>query len=217
MKLLDFILDLLFPRKCMICRKVLDKSNPHTVCFKCESELPYAGENGRIRKLEFVEAVCFPFFYRGKFADAIKRYKFSNCKGYSAFFAAAMAKCIKKHFDGKFDIITWVPISSKRFKARGYNQSQILAEQIAAELGIETVPLLIKHKDTPAQSSIGQDERRRANVLGTYRLKADVKGKRILIIDDIVTSGATFTECALTLLIGGAEIIYGAAIASARK
>lgn len=217
MKLQNFVLDLLFPGKCLICRKILNMNDTRDVCDGCLPKLPYAGDKGFTDKYEFLEAVCSPYFYKGELAEAIKRFKFNNCKGYYAFFACEMAEYIRLHLNGKFDVITWIPISSKRMRTRGYNQAQLLAEKIAQILDIDASPMLIKYRDNPPQSGIKKIERRKANVSGVYKLAADVGGKRVLIIDDIVTSGATLSECAMTLLLGGAECVYGATIATAHR
>ena len=110
-----------------------------------------------------------------------------------------------------------MPVSEKRRKQRGYDQAELLARAIGESLGLEAVPLLVKTRDIPAQSGIQEEAARRANVLGAYALLpgAQVKGKRILLADDVVTSGSTLSECARTLLSYGAAEVCAVTLAQA--
>ena len=130
-----------------------------------------------------------------------------------------MAQCVKDHFTQPFDVITWAPLSKKRLKQRGYDQAELLARAIGESLGLEAVPLLVKARDIPAQSGIQEEAARRANVLGAYALLpgAQAKGKRILLADDVVTSGSTLSECARTLLSSGAAEVCAVTLAQAGK
>ena len=115
------------------------------------------------------------------------------------------------------DIITWVPISAKRLKKRGFDQGQLLAERLSSELDIPVVPLLKKIRDNPPQSGIVGHAHRKANVLGVYVSTAPetLCGKRILLLDDILTTGATAGECARVLLTAGAKEVNLATLAVA--
>ena len=115
------------------------------------------------------------------------------------------------------DILSWIPISSLRKLKRGYDQSQLLACAIGKELGIPVVPVLKKIRHTPPQSSLPFAAQRRANITGAYKVKnpGALTGKRILLIDDILTTGATSSECARVLLTTGVKEVYLATIAVA--
>ena len=115
-----------------------------------------------------------------------------------------------------FDAVTWAPVSALRRFCRGYDQSQLLARTVGKELDIPVQRLLKKQRHTPAQSRLTTEERR-ANVLGAYRFagKQSVAGKRILLIDDVFTTGATAEECARVLLTAGAKGVSCAAVAAA--
>ena len=112
-------------------------------------------------------------------------------------------------------MITWVHISDERMKTRGYDQAMLLAFATALELGEVAVETLKKTADNPAQSTLEGIEKRRANVLDAYEAidRELISGKRMLLIDDVVTTGATLSECARTLLMAGAEGVVGAALA----
>ena len=100
-----------------------------------------------------------------------------------------------------------------------YDQVELLAKAVGTELGMEPQKLLKKVRNNPPQSGITGEAERRANVLGAYRIKdgATVKGKRILLLDDIITTGATAGEAARVLLTAGAEQVYCGAVAVARR
>ena len=115
------------------------------------------------------------------------------------------------------DVITWVPISIPRRIKRGYDQSRLLAIALAKELDAPCQRLLHRFRHSPPQSRLGSAAMRRANVLGAYRVvkKEQVAGKRILLLDDVITTGATASECAKTLLFSGAKEVRFAAVAAA--
>ena len=127
-------------------------------------------------------------------------------------------KLLQTHPEG-FDCLTWVPVSRLRKFRRGYDQVELLAKAVGRELGMTPVPLLKKVRHNRPQSGITDSARRRANVLGAYREvdREAVSGKRILLLDDILTTGATAGECARVLLTCGAKEIHCAAVAAARK
>lgn len=126
-------------------------------------------------------------------------------------------KLSETHPEG-FDILTWVPISKLRKLRRGYDQVQLLADTVGGELGMQPVCLLKKIRNNPPQSGITGSAQRRANVLGVYQItQAElVQGKRILLLDDVITTGATLSECARVLLTAGAKEVHCGAVAVAR-
>ena len=127
-------------------------------------------------------------------------------------------KLIQQHPEG-FDVLTWVPVSRLRKFFRGYDQVELLANSVGQELEMIPVPLLKKIRNNRQQSRIKGEAERRANVLGAFGVTdaEAIRGKRILLLDDIVTTGATASECARVLLTAGAKEVYCAAVAAARK
>ena len=156
-------------------------------------------------------------FYRDNVRDSIHRFKFYRCRFYAKPYAELIRKCLLMHSDIKFDYITWVPLSRKRYRERGYDQAQCLAEALARSLKIPIWGMLKKTRNTKAQSTLQDKSQRRANIAGAYTLAGgiDVKGLSILLIDDVVTTGSTLSECAKVLLINGAERVYCATVAKA--
>ena len=207
---------LIFPPRCVLCTKVLDREAP--LCADCERELVFTGYAGARTKGEFFSGCVSPLFYDKNVRQSLLRYKFSGKSSYAEFYGALIADCVREHYPEGFDLISWVPLSRKRLRKRGYDQARLLAESSAAKLGGELVPVLKKKRDIPAQSGIKGAEKRRANVLGVYEcVNAEmIRGKRILLIDDIVTTGATLSECARTLKMSGAGEVICATAAKAR-
>ena len=108
-------------------------------------------------------------------------------------------------------------ISRQRKRSRGYDQVELIAKALSRELGIPAAPVLKKIRHTPPQSSLKSAAERRATVLGAYRVIAPdaVSGKRLLLLDDVITTGATASECARMLTMAGAAAIDCAAVSVA--
>ena len=211
------LLDLLYPPRCAFCRKVL-KPGESGMCEKCSKTVSRT-KNGGIQSGEFFSACVSPLFYEDKAREAILRFKFNDTTAYAPLFGEFMADCIDENLKGSYDIITWVPLSGKRLKKRGYDQAMLLAMSAALKLGDVAVELLEKHTDVPAQSGVGSAEKRRANISGVYSVTDEelVRGKRVLLVDDIITTGSTLSECAKTLKYSGAEEIVCCTLARTRE
>jgi len=213
-KLKSALLALLFPAKCPFCARIV---SPGGICAQCEKSIPYTRSNCR-RKGDFFTRCVSPLYYESGVRESLIRFKFNNCKHYAAYYAPLVYDCIAQEFNCDFDIISWVPVSKKRLRKRGYDQSRILAEEVASLFGTQAIPVLEKHRHCPAQSGMGTAEKRKANISGCYRcLNPDlIEDKRILLIDDIITTGATLSECAKTLLRAGAGEVLCATVARDR-
>jgi ComF family protein len=207
------ILDLLFPQKCTFCRKLLH-SGESGMCAACARDIPYTRANAK-RSGDFFSVCVSPLYYEGDVREAILRFKFRNATSYAGLFGRLIADCIRENLAGEYALISWVPLSAKRLRKRGYDQSMLLAMAAALELDDVAVETLVKHTDVPAQSGMGSAEKRRASISGSYAVSDAelVAGKRILLIDDIVTTGSTLSECARTLLGAGAEKVVCATLA----
>lgn len=215
-KLWNILLDLLYPPRCAFCHCFV-KSSAVAVCDECRKNLPYTTNGGR-QKADFVAACVSPLYYEDDVRESLLRYKFCGASGYAKVYAPLLADCIREQLDGTFDIISWVPLSRKRLRERGYDQAQLLAKAIAREWNTTAVRTMKKVRHTAAQSQTGSAEKRRANISGAYRAldPALVADKRILLIDDIVTTGSTLSECARTLGLAGAERVVCATVARHR-
>ncbi len=211
------LLDLIYPPRCAFCRKVL-KSGESGMCAKCCNTVSRT-RNGGAQSGEFFSSCVSPLYYENEVRDAILRFKFNDATAYAPLFGEFMADCIEENLKGRYDIITWVPLSSKRLKKRGYDQAMLLAMSAALKLDDVAVELLVKHTEVPAQSGVGSAEKRRANISGVYAVTDEelVRGKRILLIDDIITTGSTLSECAKTLKYSGAKEVVCCTLARTRE
>lgn len=212
-KLLLLISRLLFPPKCVLCRKVLGE-NENDLCRQCRTEtLEFSKSH---KKLPYLAGWTALWYYEGNVRRSILRFKFYNARSYAVTYGRLLA--MKLVAEGtEFDILTWAPISRTRKWRRGYDQVELIARAVANELGVVPVATLKKRRNNPPQSGIHDAAGRRANVLGVYQVldPAFISGKRILLLDDIMTTGATAGECARMLLTAGAKEVSCAAVAAA--
>jgi ComF family protein len=216
MKIGSLIADGLFPPKCVLCRKVL-RSGETDLCADCRAEAPEFSKGNL--KFQFLDSFAAVWYYEEKVRGSLLRYKFANRRSYAKNYGRLLAMRLQESYPDGFDVLTWVPISRLRRLRRGYDQVELLAQAVGRELGMEPKRLLKKIRNNRRQSSIRGEAQRRANVLGVYRVLSPdmVSGKRILLVDDVVTTGATAGECARMLRIADAEKVHCAAIAAARK
>ncbi|MEA4934048.1 MAG: ComF family protein [Lawsonibacter sp.] len=217
MRLWAGVLDLLFPPKCPFCQKILEDSRS-ILCPACKSSLPWLTGRAAERKVDFSDGCFSPLAYRDRVPEAVHRYKFSGVQAYGIPFGGLLARCIQENLDERIDALTWAPLSRHRLRERGFDQAELLARAAGKELNRPVFPTLCKEKNTQPQSELEESSARRANALGAYALLpgADVRGKRLLLVDDVVTSGATLSECARVLRQSGAEKVWCAAVAQAR-
>ena len=207
-KIFDYILSLIYPPKCVFCGKVIDKSD---ICSECEKTLPYTKGDSVYQKFLFVDKCISPLYYKDYVRRAVLRFKFSGCSCYSRRLGAIMSECAENNLDcGSIDMISCIPLSKKRLHDRGYNQAELLAREISKTVDVKFVPTLKKIKNNTAQSTIKDAKLRAKNVVGVYTVTdpETVKGKYILLVDDVVTTGSTVSECARMLKKAGAKAVY---------
>ncbi len=216
MKLFQRISGWLFPDKCVLCGKILEKEETD-LCHHCRIHAPECPVlNSRYPYLNSWLAL---WYYEDEVRRSLLRYKFYGKRAYAGCYARLLGMKLLREEMADFDVLTWIPISEKRRRKRGFDQVELLAEKLAQELGITPQPLLKKIRDNPAQSGIVGQAERRANVLGVYQVlnPEQLQGKRVLLLDDIITTGATAGECARVLLTAGAKEVHFAVIAAARQ
>lgn len=208
------MLRLIFPPKCILCKTILSR-NETDLCHTCRKDAP---EFSRAKSnIPFIAHWTALWYYKENARKSIHRFKFGNHRNYAAVYARLLAVRLLEVYPEPFDILTWVPVSSLRKLKRGYDQSALLAKAVGRELGLPASPVMKKIRHTPPQSLLQDASQRRANVLGAYRVRdgQTLAGKRILLLDDVITTGATASECAKMLLGAGAKEVYFAAVAAA--
>ena len=191
-----------FPPVCGFCGK-LDRNS---LCNKCKIQI----QKNNLSKIEdykntssYFDEHIYLFQYSGEIRNMILNYKFRE----KSYIYNTFVELIKNNEKicaqiKKYDIIMPVPISKKRLNTRGYNQSALIARKIAKTLNMcYEENILVKIKDNKPQSEMGQ-EKRKSNVKDVYTIKNKEKiyQKKILLIDDIFTTGNTVNECAKVLI-----------------
>lgn len=215
MPVLEAVLDLLFPPKCPFCGALLEKGD--LLCPDCQETLPWLTGPAGEKEVELTAGCLSPLAYRDKVPDAVHAFKFGGRSARGRAFGALIAQCLRDR-GATADLVTWPSLSPKRLRERGYDQAGLLAKAVGEALGLPVIPTLKKPRDIPAQSGLEDAGERRANVLGAYVLLpgAEVAGKTVLLIDDVVTTGSTLSECAKVLRLAGAEKVLCATLARAR-
>ena len=183
----------------------------------CRIDAPFYPN--RKLKLQFLDSFAAVWYYEGSVRRSLLRYKFYHARSFASSYGRLLAMILRQEHPDGFDAITWVPVSRLRRLRRGYDQVELIAKAVGKELDMAPVPLLTKIRHNRPQSGLNDAAKRRANVLGAYR-EANwerIAGNRILLLDDILTTGSTAGECARVLLTCGAKEIHCAAVAAARK
>lgn len=204
------LLDLFFPGKCAFCGNTCARG----VCEACEGALPRT--ELPLREGRGYGKCAVPLKYEGRVREALLRFKFRGGRGAAAGFGRLLGQCVAQELGGAFDVVTYAPVSAKRRAARGYDQAYLLARETARCWDVEPLTLLRKTGDNPPQSGLDADQRRR-NVVGVYEPcdPEKIRGKRVLLIDDILTTGSTLSECARVLRGAGASSVVCACLAAA--
>ncbi|MDY3618844.1 ComF family protein [Agathobaculum sp.] len=207
---------LIYPKKCLLCREPLAVSGTGNamLCEACARRVRQEYRCIEGIRVSGIDGVAAPLYYKGLVAEAMKRYKFSHFQHYAPWFAAQLAPLIAEHLeDWQPDLITFIPIGMFRLYQRGYNQSKLLAEPIAAQFDLPCIPLLRKRPFSAKQSLQKNAAKRFQNVKKSFlpMNTCDLSGKSVLIIDDIITTGATVSAAASILRQMGASRVFAAA------
>lgn len=205
--MLDFVLNFLFPPACSICGKI-DKN---WLCSKCQKRVERVEkscvvgiENKKYEKLLYI------FQYESLIRKLILQYKFSNKAYLNHFFANQIVKNEKnRELLKEYDMIIPVPMHKKKMDKRGYNQTELVADELSKSLEIPArKDVLLKVVNTTTQSKLG-GKARQSNIRHAFFIKNDieVEDKNIILLDDIYTTGATSEECSRILKEAGAREI----------
>ncbi len=227
------ISELVFPRRCALCREQLLDGILYDVCESCKSKItvhvgaactvcarPMDGELheagvircGRCRiKSPPYDKTIFCLRYENEVRELLHLLKFSGREGLVYLFAPMMSSRLYREPErAEIDFVVPVPLHYRRLLKRGFNQSYLLAREVARDLAIKMAcEALIRKKDTKAQFEHTRSERFK-NIRGAFAVRdaALVKGRKLLLVDDIMTSGATMYEASKTLKKAGARKVY---------
>lgn len=228
--ILQYMIDLIYPRRCPICGDiVLPKGN--LICKDCYEDLPLITEprckkcSKPIAKEE--QELCYDckrhtfhytygyalWVYNDELRKSIVAFKYKYKAEYASFYVEELLKYYDRHIRRMgVEVIVPVPIHKTRLKQRGYNQAALLAKGIADGLGIPMEEhLLVRTKKTVAQKRLNDQERFRnlqhAFLVNPERICA-YKGKKVLLVDDIYTTGSTIETCTKAMLDAGIKEVY---------
>lgn len=204
----ESILNLIYPQVCGICGRVNKKSLCNKCKIKLKNEFSFTSDNYNedINK-NYIEHYYF-FKYENLIRELILSLKFHE-KSYVYTTISYFFKNNEKCFENlkKYDIIIVVPISKERAKKRGYNQSELIANEISKITNAKVIHnILYKTKNTVPQSSLNKIQRAE-NAKGVYKAIncCKINNKKILLIDDIYTTGSTINECAKAIVQNGID------------
>lgn len=228
--MLDRLLDFIWPRRCELCGRPVDRRGRH-VCADCVNRLPFIPTRGCCKRcgrdavgldaeFECEECKAFkPSYDRvasvmrmdGAAREMLNAYKFRYHYWLRDDLVEWMAAAVNARFRAdEIDVVLAVPLTWKRLLNRGYNQCRVLAKPLAKILGKPCPPFVMKRVNAPRQQARLSEEERRKNVVGTFAVRRPevVRGKVVLVVDDVMTTGSTLSECARVLKKAGASKVY---------
>jgi len=218
---------LLFPRRCPVCHGIVEEAG-ELACKICRTKLPYIAEPScrkcgkpllleeqeycmgcRKKKHVFTQGKA-PFVYDAVMKKSIARFKYGGRREYAAFYAEEiLRKCAREAVTWDAQVLVPIPLHPSRRRKRGFNQTELLAKEISKRSGIPVdCKLLFRIKKTYAQKDLN-DQERLANLKGAFSVrKGEISYKKIILIDDIYTTGSTINEAAKILISHGVQKVY---------
>ncbi len=205
MKTLEKIRQLLYPQKCLNCGEAIERGS---LCDDCLLKIKPNEMSIDLDGKTTLRVISSQSYTDG-FRDSVQAFKFSGAYRMSDDFAELMRLNLEE-WEIKADIITFVPMTKSRERERGYNQAQKLAESLSEKIGLPCMKLLTKNRNNLVQHSLNAKERKK-NVIGVYDFSSEnyIKDRTIVLVDDIITTGATISECAKVLYESGAKEVFG--------
>lgn len=210
----EFVKRLIYPRKCTLCRTILDEKETSCLCEQCEAYVlrehvcpkcgrPYGVGEDRCLfceklDLRYIERIIALFPYKEVCREAVLRWKYKGIRKYAKSYAQLFINEVEVLKKINVDALIPVPLAPSRLKKRGFNQALDLANEIGNLTGIPVYDCLKRIKNTKPQSQCSREERLK-NIVGSIALKGETTSypelKQVAIIDDIYTTGATIREC----------------------
>jgi ComF family protein len=224
------VADLIFPPRCLLCSALLAERLPIPFCAPCRTGIrfigsplcprcgiPFPAPEGedhlcgecltRERPYAIARAMAY---YQGSLLESIHRFKYRGQTGIGEVLGGLLADFARDLWDMRsFTLLVPVPLHRRRLRSRGFNQAVILAREVANRFSIPLALMTLRRVVfTPPQVSLGREERL-ANVRGAFAVSRPerVAGQRVLLVDDVYTTGGTLAECARTLLAAGADSV----------
>lgn len=206
------MLDLVWPRTCEVCGRPVDREGRY-ICSECLNRIPFIRPGDGVYEIEdAASAVRFECETRRMILD----YKFNRHLWLKADFADWMEAAACARFDlAAVDVVLPMPTTAYNRLDHGYNQCDFLAEDLARRIDRRSSRRVLARKGHPARQSGLDEEARRENVKGTFAVRRPelVRGRTVLLVDDIMTTGATLAECGRELKASGAARVWSVTLA----
>lgn len=224
LRFINKLINVIFPAKCIFCRRLLSYDADVCICGECYAKLHFTGEAmmdlPQISGKSSCDGAISVLQYTGVVKESLIRFKFNNKPCYYRTYGRLIADKLKRmNLAEQFDMVLSVPLHRLREFIRGYNQSLLVSRALSRQLNVPECSSLLKRiRNTDTQSLLDR-QARLLNVRGAFIAKEPekIKGKSILLIDDILTTGSTLEECCKALKQAGAFRVIAAVIASGRK
>ena len=207
--LTDSALRLLFPPRCVLCGREGD-----LICEPCRRSFPPRLDPDAIPKLSGIRAARAVWPYEGSVREVVRRYKYNGLRSLAPVLASEMAHVLRE-WSPAVDLIVNVPVHPARLRERGYDQSELFARELSRTMGIAAVPALVRLRETAVQARAMNAAQRSENVRGAFHVPdpEQIRRANVLLIDDVLTTGATLTEAARALRRAGARNVYAFTLA----
>ena len=210
-QLVDVSIDLLFPPRCAGCGRV-----DSIWCETCQEELDATLFPDRVAPLAPFAGMASTAVHQGIIREAVQGLKYGNAPLLAKYLGERLVTQLHR-MDWTIDIIVPVPLHATRLAERGYNQAQLLSEQVAQTTRILCLPDAVhRQRNTQSQVTLNAAERQ-TNMTDAFQAQSPmVSNQRILLIDDVYTTGATLSACGQAILQAGAQAVYGLTVTVAR-
>lgn len=216
------ILDLIFPRKavCMGCGSMVGCER-NDICDDCREKLAKCWIGVRTPQADSnLDGAAFAYAYRGVAENIIRKMKYASVRVLAEEMGADIARAARLLQADALDLVVPVPMHPKRLRERGYNQSELLAVCTAQRLNLPCEDVLMRTRNVIQQARLDGDARRK-NLDGVFAVRsnkyAGLKGARVLLVDDVYTTGTTARQCAAALRRAGVERVYFASYAQTKQ
>ncbi len=209
-----WLYQLIHPRRCVLCRKLLPPGSAAMLCAACAPQFRKRYRCVSPPVVEGADGTDAPLLYTGRVAAALRRYKFYRETSLRRWFSAQCAACLAARLpEWEPDMLTYVPLGARRWWSRGFNQNKPIAYAVGRALGLPVRATLGKHPSPGRQSGRNAAERQRAARQVFFALPlAAVRGKSVVLLDDVVTTGATAADAVRALRKAGASRVWVLAV-----
>lgn len=201
---------------CLCCRSMIGQTR-EWICPECAKKLRENWRGNHVAAANWpLFRVAHAYRYQGPAAEMVLALKYRGARVLAASMARDMAVAYYALMLSEAPLVVAAPMHRARLRQRGYNQAEILARTLCWELGLEYGQVLRKIRSTPRQTRLSAQEREK-NLTGSITATREARGRTILLIDDVFTTGTTARTCAEALLAAGAKRVYALTYAVAGR